>query len=147
MSRVDWHRALDPGRVRTPGRATIRRIAAGDRARYEVAMHLIKLSAFALIAMLALAGCGDDHNEDGGHDEDSGHDEYGSFSDDCQAIIDACHYVEPGEPGEIHTCHIVNAHENNEEFCTSDRDRCVALCEAAAADAGDDDGGHAGHTE
>jgi hypothetical protein len=54
---------------------------------------------------------------------------------DCQDIISACHEVDPGA-GPLHDCHEIG-HDEVESACTPERDRCVALCEAAASvDAG-----------
>ncbi|GAB4206425.1 MAG: hypothetical protein OHK0013_23080 [Sandaracinaceae bacterium] len=53
----------------------------------------------------------------------------------CRDISAACHDVDPGS-GPLHDCHELG-HDEVESACASERDRCVALCMAAAAiDAG-----------
>lgn len=92
--------------------------------RYEGHMHISTWVGFALVGMLALTGCGDDHHTNGGE-------HHGAFSDDCQAIIDVCHDVDGAYEGEIGVCHEDIAHENDVDLCTSEKDRCIALCVAA----------------
>lgn len=55
----------------------------------------------------------------------------------CTDIIHACHPVDQGLPGPINDCHELG-HENRTSDCQAQRDACVALCEAAAADGGGD---------
>lgn len=62
-----------------------------------------------------------------------------AHGESCQAIIDVCHDVDPGS-GPIHDCH-ETAHELNEAACEPIEEECVALCVAAAGDAGARDGG------
>lgn len=49
---------------------------------------------------------------------------------DCQAIINACHPKEEGNPGPINDCHEIG-HGTEYARCTSEKARCVALCNAA----------------
>lgn len=92
----------------------------------------------ALVGFGLVVGCGDDHSHDEEHD-DGGH-HHDEYTEACQAIIDVCHEVDPGE-GEIFECHAEWAHENMDDKCVSEGARCIALCEAAAADAGHGDAG------
>jgi hypothetical protein len=97
-------------------------------------MKIAQLTFLCAFGLTVLAGCGDDHHDDDGH---------GEATAACQAIVDACHEVDHGN-GDAHDCHGI-AHENHDEDCVSEQDRCVALCEAALADGGghhDEDGGH-----
>ncbi len=81
------------------------------------------------VSLLALTAC----------DGDDGH-HHGAES--CQAIIDVCHDVDPGS-GEIHDCHQTAHDEGTDEACGPIEERCVMLCQAAAADGGTGhDGGH-----
>jgi len=94
--------------------------------------------ATAAMGMFAWTGC-DDHD-----DADHGH---GSSFPSCEAIINACHEVDRGEPGTIHDCH-ETAHDLSatEAACAAVKDNCVATCAAAKLDAGADGGEtHAGH--
>lgn len=64
---------------------------------------------------------------------------------DCDAIIEACHDYDTGS-GPLSECHDLAHDATSNAVCLPERDRCVALCEAAAAatDAGAavEDGGH-----
>ncbi|MBN8614205.1 MAG: hypothetical protein J0L92_26640 [Deltaproteobacteria bacterium] len=63
---------------------------------------------------------------------------------DCDAIIEACHDYDMGF-GDLSECHDLAHDATSNMVCLPERDRCVALCEAAAmADSGaehDEDGG------
>lgn len=84
--------------------------------------------AIAVVFALVLGACGSDDEE-----EEHGH----QLPATCQAIVDACHHVDTGDPGDIHTCH-ESAHGGDEAYCNANQASCVALCEAAAMDAGHD---------
>jgi hypothetical protein len=92
----------------------------------------MKCASFLVLACAALlVACDDD-----------GHGHTGAES--CQAIIDACHDVDPGS-GEIHDCHNTAHDEGTAEACDPIKERCVMLChELANADGGhgDHDAGH-----
>jgi hypothetical protein len=69
----------------------------------------------------------------------------------CDEIVEACHEVDPGT-GPIHDCHEnAEAESATEAICAAASTNCLAICAAAAADAGaDEDGGDdedAGATE
>ena len=75
--------------------------------------------------LMLTAACKDKKDEDEEHEESAP-------APDCQAITDACHTVDDGKPGsDIYECHSEIAHENVATRCAEERDRCVALCEAA----------------
>ena len=80
------------------------------------------------LGLLALAGsgCGDD----GSH----------PTAPSCQAIIDACHDVDPGS-GPITDCHDTAHDVGTPEACDPIQTMCVTLCAAAAGDAGMSDAG------
>ncbi len=69
------------------------------------------------LVLLALGGCGDD-------EEHAGH---GDLAPDCQAIVDACHEVDPGS-GEANDCHVL-AEKNDASVCTEHRASCVSVCQ------------------
>lgn len=58
----------------------------------------------------------------------------------CDAIITACHPFDMGT-GELAECHELAHDSGVEATCAPERERCVALCEAAAGDAGVQDAG------
>lgn len=94
--------------------------------------------AAAVLGLCVLAACEEGHS----HDDNPG-DHHDLTSEACQEIMDVCHDVDIGE-GEIVECHDI-AHEDVHEDCVAEQDRCISLCEAAAADGGehhDEDGGH-----
>lgn len=112
-------------------------------AAYEAQMRIEQLVLSLALGLSTLAGCGDDH--DHGDEGDAGdHHHHGEeLTEACQAITDACHDIDDGT-GEAAACHVI-AHENHDDDCVSERTRCVALCDAAAADGGshhDEDAGH-----
>jgi hypothetical protein len=55
----------------------------------------------------------------------------------CQEISRACHHVDPGF-GPMHDCHETAHDVATVEACEAVHDECIALCEAAEADAGTD---------
>ena len=112
---------------------------------YEAGMDVTRWACAAVLGLGVLSGCGDDHSHDqeNGHDHgDGGHHHHDEYTVACQAIIDACHGVDDGEDPEIAECHADWAHENDDAMCAAEGERCIALCEAAAADAGRDGGEH-----
>lgn len=48
----------------------------------------------------------------------------------CQAIVDACHHVDDGSDQAVNDCHTKGHDGKADADCASDKDRCVALCEA-----------------
>ncbi len=66
---------------------------------------------------------------------------------DCDAIVEACHDYDTGT-GPLTECHDLAHDATSNTVCLPERERCVALCEAAAAmtDAGahDEDAGDGG---
>lgn len=105
-------------------------------------MSFIKTNLCVLAAVVlgvgVWTGCSDDDHD---HDDASGHNANAPAS--CKAISDACHHVDTGEEGPIHTCH-EQAHDTSatEQSCAAVKDNCVATCTAAAADAGEQHDGH-----
>ena len=100
-------------------------------------LHHIFLCGLAL--GLAAVGCSSDDKEDTGS---------GGFTlEDCQAIITACHEKDDYSGGEISVCH-EDAHEaeHSGDYSQCDRDRCVALCDAAEHPGAGGAGGHHNHT-
>lgn len=100
-------------------------------------MDVTRLVCAAMLGLGLLVGCGDDHS----HDEDEDGHDHGEYTEACQAIIDACHDIDDATDPDIVECHTDIAHENHDAMCVSEGERCIALCEAAAADAGHGDGG------
>jgi hypothetical protein len=97
-----------------------------------------------LSGLFAAAACGDDH----GHDD--GEHSHGELSAECQAIVDACHHKDTGDPGPVHDCHTVG-HEGDRDACiaagTDPRfggATCPAVCEAAPTPDGGTDHGFDG---
>lgn len=72
---------------------------------------------------MAVVGIGCDGESDDGQVEELG--------PICQEIVEACH--EPGEAGDAasEACH-ETGHEGDEDVCETERDVCIATCEAAA---------------
>lgn len=107
---------------------------------YEARMQIARFFCAAALGLGLLAGCGDDDpsDSDGAVEEGDHHGE--ELTAACQAIMTACHPVDVGT-GEVHVCHEY-AHSNDDDMCVSEKDRCIALCEAAA---GDEDGGQTDH--
>lgn len=99
-------------------------------------MNVTRWARAVVVGLGLLAGCGDDHS----HDEDDGH-PHDEYTEACQAIIDACHDVDDGSDPDIAECHNEWAHENVDAKCEAEGERCIGLCEEAAADAGGHDGG------
>ena len=102
-------------------------------------MELRQLLGFGLaVSALALAavGCSSDDEEHGNGDGGHGHE----LSPECQAIVDACHEVDMGDPGPINDCHAA-AHDNDQTHCVDNGASCIALCEAAGMDGGAHDAG------
>jgi hypothetical protein len=103
-----------------------------------------------MMLLLALSpcslACGDDGDDDDDtseeqHETDAGHhagDGGSGEHPDCAAITAACHDPDTGEAGDIHTCHSEIAHHNDPVQCAAEKERCIALCEAASGDAGHD---------
>lgn len=91
---------------------------------------------FALTFVLALSGC--PTNNDGG---DTGPVTFA----DCEAIIEACHEVDPGT-GPAHDCHEAAHDAVSNADCAPLRASCVATCAAidggVPADAGAVDAPH-----
>jgi hypothetical protein len=88
-----------------------------------------------VLPLLAAPACSDDdHEENHEHQQPA----------ECEAISDACHPVDTGQPGPIHDCH-ETGHDGTAAECQAASANCIALCEAAAADAGHDGGGDGGH--
>jgi hypothetical protein len=87
---------------------------------------LNKLSvALTTIVGFALAACSDD-------DEHS--DDHQAAVPECEAIFDACHRYDDGNPGPIHDCHELG-HEGTKEQCVAATENCLELC--SAPDGGD----------
>lgn len=115
--------------------------------RNETTMTFDTTKLFAVTAAFFLGaaaaagmGCSDDHDHDDNAHADGGHtSEYPV----CKAIIDVCHEVDMGDPGQIHDCHEI-AHNaaalKSDAKCVESRDVCVAICSAAHGDAGAADG-------
>ena len=88
-------------------------------------------------AVLAMAACTSDDEPASGKGKEA----------DCEAIIEACHMKDDGSGGDITSCH-ETAHETSEgtdySFCTANKTRCVALCDAApdVSTGGSGTGGH-----
>ncbi len=89
------------------------------------------LAALAAIALFALGACGDEH----GHDDD-GH-SHGKMPAECQAIIDACHDKDTGDPGPLNDCHTIG-HDGKKDACIAagtstsfGGTSCPAVCVAA----------------
>lgn len=93
----------------------------------------------AVLGVVVLVGCGDDHDHDGAVDEGGSHHE-DLESAACQAIMDVCHDVDTGE-GEIGECHTI-AHDDVDAECMAESERCIELCEAAGGGHHDEDAGH-----
>lgn len=83
-----------------------------------------------IVPLLVAPACGSDDEEEPQHQQPA----------ECEAISDACHVVDTGQPGPIHDCH-ETAHNGTAEQCQAIAASCIPLCEAAAADAGLDGGG------
>lgn len=47
---------------------------------------------------------------------------------DCNAIAEACHPVDMGDPGEIHDCHEEAHGAKSNADCTPIKARCVEIC-------------------
>lgn len=82
---------------------------------------LLRGTSAVLLAICLLAACGD--SED-----------HGTGAESCQAIVDACHDVDPGT-GPITDCHDTAHDVGTAAACDPIQANCVALCRAAA-DAG-----------
>ncbi len=66
----------------------------------------------------------------------------GSSKGDCDAITRACHKKDDGS-GDVHVCHEAAHQGTDAGYCTENKSRCVALCDAAATlGAGTRGGGH-----
>ncbi|MEZ4225550.1 MAG: hypothetical protein R3B13_31650 [Polyangiaceae bacterium] len=100
---------------------------------------MLRSAIWAVLAgSLSLVACSEDSDNGGGSGGTGGT----GTSDDCTAIIEACHLKDTGDPGAINDCHQA-AHDNDTATCTSKKVECVALCDAAPlVDGGA--GGHAG---
>lgn len=92
-------------------------------------MKKILFAAAAMLAVVTVIACDDDHDHDA---RDPHQDTFPS----CEAIIDACHYVDVGE-GEIHACHDLAHDSTSEEACAARKDECLALCASDAGGAAD----------
>lgn len=103
-------------------------------------MNFNKTSLFAVFALAvgltAWTGCKDDKTP-----ATTGDDDEAGAPPSCQAILDVCHHVDPGT-GPIHDCHETAHDDPTEEKCAAVKDNCVAICEAAETDAGEDHDGH-----
>lgn len=78
--------------------------------------------AFALC--LALSGCPSSPGSDAG-----GYPDGPTTFPDCDAIVEACHEVDPGT-GPIHDCHETAHDAASNEPCAPIRATCVMMCEA-----------------
>lgn len=105
-----------------------------------------KLLALVVVtagAAIAWTGC-DDHDHDD-HDHADGGTVHDSPYPSCKAIIEVCHEVDVGA-GPVHDCHETAHDAKGDSDCAPTKDSCVALCKAAAADAGGtEDGGTEEH--
>jgi hypothetical protein len=90
-------------------------------------------------AALAFAwGCSDDHDHgDGNHSHADAGGAHTSPYPACNEITAACHEVDV-EEGPIHTCHDEAHAAKSNDDCVPKKDNCLAICKAAAADAGHD---------
>ncbi len=100
-------------------------------ARY-LPMRTLFIAWFALIPLTA-CGSDDDSEPKGQHEQPAV----------CKEISDACHPVDDGTPSPIHDCHEL-AHGGTADACEAEKDDCIPLCLAAAADAGIEAGAHDG---
>lgn len=93
-----------------------------------------KLLALAIASAPILFNACDSHS----HDESGSHTQGAHTSPypACQAIIDACHEHDVGDPGTIHDCHEKGHSATSDADCEPSKDSCIAVCSAAAADAG-----------
>ena len=100
------------------------------------------LLAASLAAVACVYACSDDHDHDHDHGASSGG--HTSPYPSCNAITQACHPVDVGE-GEIHDCHDLGHAAKSDSDCAPKKDRCLEVCNAAAADAGAEGGTHGEH--
>lgn len=88
---------------------------------------LLSLVPALLVTAVLASACGDDDEETSP-----------AGKPDCEAIVEACHPVDPGD-GPIHECHEnAEAETVTNADCQAAKAACVALCEGAASDAGQD---------
>ncbi len=90
-------------------------------------------AALATALTVALVACSDSHSH-----TDAGASSFPS----CQAIVAACHEVDPGS-GPVHECHESAEAAKADSECSPKKDACLALCKAPAVDAGVDASGDA----
>jgi len=88
---------------------------------------------FALVGFVVLHGCGEDEKA-ASKPAVTGHT---SPYPDCNAIIQACHQLDVGDPGPIHACHDTASGASSNADCTPHKADCLAVC-VAPADAGAD---------
>lgn len=89
-------------------------------------------TSFALALALCLAGCPTEN-----HDTDTGP---ASFPD-CEAIVEACHMVDPGS-GPAHDCHEAAHDAASNDVCAPLRASCLATCGALDGGVIDEDAPH-----
>ena len=104
---------------------------------------IVTAGLLRLLAACAIAACGDDHHPDHGTSGGAHTSPYPS----CNEITQACYAVDI-EEGPIHDCHGSAHAATSDEPCMQIKPNCLAICKAAAADAGvgvgdgGSDGGH-----
>lgn len=99
---------------------------------------MVALSLVAGALAMNVTACSDEDNGAGQSNTGGGH---MSPFPDCNEIAQTCHEVDVGE-GEIHDCHEIGHDAKSEAECTPVKEHCLAICRAAAADAGaEGDGG------
>lgn len=87
-------------------------------------------TSFALALALCLSGCPTENTTDTGP----------VTFPDCEAIVEACHEVDPGS-GPAHDCHEAAHDAASNDVCVPLRASCLATCEAIDGGVIDEDAG------
>ena len=109
--------------------------------------HYLFVAALAGVS-IAVVACSDEHSDD-----DDGHNmhSHGNAPAECQAIIDACHEKDTGDPGPVNDCHAIG-HALKKDDCIAAAmgdfggSTCPQVChDAPMPDGGGHAGTHGGH--